>query len=40
MILAVFAAIKVGKVDMVAELIPPTLATTGAVAVPCKSFVN
>ena len=39
-ILEVFAAINVGSVEMVAELIPPTLATTGAVAVPAKSFVN
>ena len=39
-ILAVFEAIVVGKVAIVAELTPPTLFTTGAVAVPPKSFVN
>ena len=38
--LIVFAAINVGKFEMVAELIPPTLETTGADAVPAKSFVN
>ena len=39
-ILEVFAAIKVGSVDIVAELKPPTLFTVGAPAVPPKSFVN
>ena len=38
--LAVLAAIKVGKVEIVDELKPPTLFTTGAVAVPPKSFAN
>jgi len=39
-ILAVFEAIKVGNVEMVEELTPPTLFTTGASAVPPKSFDN
>ena len=39
-ILFVLAVILVGKVAIVAELTPPTLFTTGAVAVPPKSFVN
>jgi len=39
-ILAVFAAINVGNVEIVDELKPPTLFTTGAVAIPPKSFDN
>lgn len=39
-ILAVFELINVGNVAMVDELMPPTLTTVGAVAVPPKSFVN
>jgi hypothetical protein len=39
-ILEVFEAIKVGRVDIVDELMPPTLLTVGAAAVPPKSFVN
>jgi hypothetical protein len=38
--LAVLAAIKVGKVAMVAELTPPTLFTVGKSAVPPKSLNN
>ena len=38
--LAVFAATDAGKVEMVAELTPPTLFTVGRSAVPPKSFVN
>ena len=40
MILVVFEAISVGKVDIVALLMPPTVFTIGADAVPPKSFVN
>jgi hypothetical protein len=36
----VLAAINVGKVEIVAELNPPTLFTVGAPALPPKSFVN
>ena len=39
-ILAVFAAIDVGKVAIVDEITPPTLFTVGKSAVPPKSFVN
>ncbi len=39
-ILAVFAAINVGKVVIVVELTPPTLFTVGNAAVPPKSFVS
>jgi hypothetical protein len=38
--LEVLVETVVGKVAIVAELTPPTLFTTGAVAVPPKSFVN
>jgi len=38
--LEVLVETVVGKVAIVAELTPPTLLTTGAVAVPPKSFVN
>ena len=38
--LVVLEAINVGKVLIVEELIPPTVLTVGAVAVPPKSFVN
>ena len=38
--LAVFDAISVGKVVIVEELTPPILFTTGALAVPPKSFDN
>jgi hypothetical protein len=38
--LAVFAAIDVGKVAIVDEITPPTLFTVGKSAVPPKSFVN
>ena len=38
--LDVLDEIKVGKVAIVEELIPPTLFTVGAAAVPPKSFVN
>jgi len=39
-ILEVFDAIVVGNVDIVDELIPPTLLTVGKSAVPPKSLVN
>ena len=39
-ILEVFDAIAVGNVDIVDELIPPTLLTVGKSAVPPKSLVN
>jgi len=39
-ILEVLDAIEVGNVDIVDELIPPTLLTVGKSAVPPKSFVN
>jgi len=39
-ILAVLEEIKVGNVAIVEELTPPTLFTTGASAVPPKSFDN
>ena len=39
-ILAVFAAMEVGKVAIVTELTPPTLFTVGKSAVPPKSFAN
>ena len=39
-ILEVLVAINVGKVPIVDELMPPTVLTVGAVAVPPKSFVN
>lgn len=38
--LVVLEAINVGKVLIVEELIPPTVFTVGALAVPPKSFVN
>ena len=38
--LEVFAETVVGKVAIVEELTPPTLLTTGEVAIPPKSFVN
>lgn len=37
---AVLEAIEVGKLPIVDALIPPTLTTVGAAAVPPKSFVN
>ena len=39
-ILEVFEAIKVGKLEIVDELTPPTLFTTGELAVPPKSLDN
>ena len=38
--LAVFEATEVGKVEMVVELTPPTILTVGKSAVPPKSLVN